>query len=82
MLKADGFVDELEELLRREKEADIMPDPELDAFMKAEVCSGKRESIVTELTIKMLGLDVSASIAAMMNSTWHCVKPVLSLGTS
>ena len=51
--------DELEEVLRREKEAGITPDPELDAFMKAEMRTGKRESIVTDLIIKMLGLDVS-----------------------
>ena len=51
--------DELQELLRREQEAGITPDPELDAFMRAEVRTGKRESIVTDLVIKMLGLDVS-----------------------
>ena len=50
--------DELKELLRREKEAGICPDPELDAFMWAEVRTGKRESIVTDFVIKMLGLDV------------------------
>lgn len=51
--------DELEELLKREKEMGITPDPQLDAFMKAEIRTGKRESIVTDLIIKMLGLDVS-----------------------
>ena len=51
--------DELEELLKREKELGITPDPQLDAFMKAEIRTGKRESIVTDLIIKMLGLDVS-----------------------
>lgn len=51
--------DELEELLKREKELGITPDPDMDAFMKAEIRTGKRESIVTDLIIKMLGLDVS-----------------------
>ncbi len=37
----------------------ITPDPELDAYMRAEIRTGKRESIVTDLIIKMLGLDVS-----------------------
>ncbi|KAL3141609.1 hypothetical protein ABBQ32_004850 [Trebouxia sp. C0010 RCD-2024] len=50
--------DELHQLLRREQEEGITPDPELDAFMRAEVCTGKRESIITDLVIKMLGLDV------------------------
>ena len=51
--------DELAALLQREEEQGITPDPALDAFMRAEVRSGKRESIVTDLVIKMLGLDVS-----------------------
>ncbi len=51
--------DELEELLKREKEMGITPDPELDAYMRAEIRTGNRESIVTDLIIKMLGLDVS-----------------------
>jgi hypothetical protein len=37
----------------------ITPDPELDAYMRAEIRTGNRESIVTDLIIKMLGLDVS-----------------------
>ena len=52
--------DELEALLQREKEQGITPDPVLDAFMRAEVRTGKKESIVTDLIIKMLGLDVSS----------------------
>ena len=55
--------DELEELLKREKEMGITPDPELDAFMRAEIRTGKRESIVTDLIIKVLGLDVRACTA-------------------
>ena len=58
-LKTSCFTDELEELLKREKEMGITPDPELDAYMRAEIRTGNRESIVTDLIIKMLGLDVS-----------------------
>lgn len=58
----DKHADELEELLKREKEMGITPDPDLDAFMKAEVRTGKRESIVTDLIIKMLGRDVSGHL--------------------
>lgn len=57
--KLNECADELEELMRREKAAGVSPDPELDAFMRAEIRTGKRESIVTDLVIKMLGLDVS-----------------------
>ena len=53
------LAEELEELRKREKEKGITPDWELDAFMKAETRKGKKESIITDLVIKMLGLDVS-----------------------
>lgn len=53
-------VEELEELRKREKEKGITPDWELDAFMKADIRKGKKESIITDLVIKMLGLDVSS----------------------
>ena len=53
--------EELEELLKREKEQGIKDvDPWLDAFMKAEVRKGKRETVVSDYIIKILGLDVSA----------------------
>ncbi len=51
--------EELAELQAREKEKGIEPDWEIDAFMKAQVREGKKDSIVTEMIIKMLGLDVS-----------------------
>eukprot|EP00891_Asterochloris_glomerata_P005171 jgi/Astpho2/5171/Aster-04755 len=52
--------EELAELQAREKEKGIEPDWEIDAFMKAQVREGKKDSIVTEMIIKMLGLDVCA----------------------
>ena len=53
--------EELEELLKREKEQGIKDvDPWLDAFMKAEVRKGKRKTVVSDYIIKILGLDVSA----------------------
>ncbi len=51
--------EELQELRKKEKEMGYTPDWELDAFMKAEIRKGKKESIVTDLVIKLLGLDVS-----------------------
>ncbi|KAI8569217.1 hypothetical protein RHMOL_Rhmol02G0261700 [Rhododendron molle] len=52
----------LVELSRREKEAGIKPDPEIDAFMKATAVSGQETSLVTDYIIKILGLDLCANI--------------------
>lgn len=52
----------LAELSRREKEAGIKPDPEIDAFMKATSLSGQKASLVTDYIIKILGLDICADI--------------------
>ncbi|KAL6998106.1 Pleiotropic drug resistance protein 2 [Sarracenia purpurea var. burkii] len=52
----------LAELSRREKEAGIKPDPEIDAFMKATAVSGQETSLVTDYIIKILGLDICADI--------------------
>ncbi|GAB2272212.1 ABC transporter G member 34 [Dionaea muscipula] len=50
----------LAELSRREKEARIKPDPEIDAFMKATAMEGQETSLVTDYIVKILGLDVCA----------------------
>ncbi|KAL1551439.1 transcription factor [Salvia divinorum] len=50
----------LAELSRREKEANIKPDPDLDFYMKAAATEGQEASIVTDYIIKILGLDVCA----------------------
>ncbi|XXG63725.1 hypothetical protein AAC387_Pa05g1845 [Persea americana] len=50
----------LKELSRREKEANITPDPDLDVFMKAIALEGQKESLVTDYIIKILGLEVCA----------------------
>ncbi|GLT73000.1 hypothetical protein SLA2020_448900 [Shorea laevis] len=50
----------LTELLRREKELNIQPDPYIDALMKASVLKGHKEHIVTDYVLKLLGLDVCA----------------------
>ncbi|WCJ41760.1 ABC transporter G family member 34 [Euphorbia peplus] len=54
--------DMLLELSRREKEAGIKPDPEIDAFMKATAVAGQRSSLVTDYILKLLGLDICADI--------------------
>ncbi|KAL1532447.1 transcription factor, variant 2 [Salvia divinorum] len=53
-------LDMLAELSRREKEANIKPDPDLDVFMKASSIPGQEESVVTDYIIKILGLEVCA----------------------
>ncbi|CAI0407524.1 unnamed protein product [Linum tenue] len=52
----------LVELSRREKQAGIKPDPEIDAFMKATAVSGQKTSLVTDYILKILGLDICADI--------------------
>ncbi|KAF8398268.1 hypothetical protein HHK36_017195 [Tetracentron sinense] len=52
--------DVLTELARREKDQSIKPDPDIDFFMKAAAVEGQKASIVTDYTLKLLGLDVCA----------------------
>ncbi|KAL7170519.1 hypothetical protein ACSBR2_035401 [Camellia fascicularis] len=52
----------LVELSRREKEAGIKPDPDIDAFMKATAMSGQETSLVTDYVLKILGLDICVDI--------------------
>ncbi|KAJ9692497.1 hypothetical protein PVL29_011517 [Vitis rotundifolia] len=52
--------DMLAELSRREKAANIKPDPDLDVFMKAAATEGQKENVVTDYTLKILGLDICA----------------------
>ncbi|WMV56511.1 hypothetical protein MTR67_049896 [Solanum verrucosum] len=50
----------LVELTRREKEAKIKPDPDIDIFMKALAAEGQEANFVTEYVLKLLGLDICA----------------------
>uniref|UniRef100_A0ACD5TPW7 Uncharacterized protein n=1 Tax=Avena sativa TaxID=4498 RepID=A0ACD5TPW7_AVESA len=52
--------DMLAELAKRERDAGIKPDPEIDAYMKATAVQGQETNIVTDLTLKVLGLDICA----------------------
>ncbi|KAL2345195.1 hypothetical protein Fmac_006480 [Flemingia macrophylla] len=52
--------DMVEELLRREKQLGIKPDPEIDAFMKATSISGQKHNLQTDYILKILGLDICA----------------------
>ncbi|XP_039124389.1 ABC transporter G family member 31 [Dioscorea cayenensis subsp. rotundata] len=52
--------DMLMELSRREKNAGIKPDEDLDIFMKALALEGKQTNLVVEYILKILGLDICA----------------------
>ncbi|KAJ1392153.1 P-loop containing nucleoside triphosphate hydrolase [Sesbania bispinosa] len=52
--------DLLTELSRREKEAKIKPDPDIDVYMKATATGGKEASLQTDYVMKTLGLDICA----------------------
>ncbi|KAK7320707.1 hypothetical protein VNO77_30426 [Canavalia gladiata] len=52
----------LTELLKREKEANIEPDPDIDAYMKAAALEGQETSVVIDYILKILGLEVCADI--------------------
>ncbi|XP_058112242.1 pleiotropic drug resistance protein 1-like isoform X3 [Magnolia sinica] len=52
----------LQELSRREKEANIKPDPDIDVYMKAAALPGKEASVVTDYILKILGLEICADI--------------------
>ncbi|KAJ0076021.1 hypothetical protein Patl1_33990 [Pistacia atlantica] len=48
----------LTELARREKHASILPEAEVDLFMKATAMKGVESSLITDYTLKILGLDI------------------------
>ncbi|XP_048234095.1 pleiotropic drug resistance protein 1-like [Ricinus communis] len=50
----------LAELSRREKAANIKPDPDIDVFMKAVATEGQETNVVTDYILKILGLEACA----------------------
>ncbi|KAJ8638657.1 hypothetical protein MRB53_012924 [Persea americana] len=46
------------ELAKREKEAGIFPEAEIDLFMKATAMEGVESSLQTDYTLRLLGLDI------------------------
>ncbi|KAK7291743.1 hypothetical protein RIF29_07126 [Crotalaria pallida] len=48
------------EITRKEKEAGIIPDPDIDTYMKAISVEGQSENLQTEYVLKILGLDMCA----------------------
>ncbi|KAG2326564.1 hypothetical protein Bca52824_009292 [Brassica carinata] len=48
------------EVIKREKDGGIIPDPEVDAYMKAISVSGLKRNLQTDYILKILGLDICA----------------------
>ncbi|KAF8027590.1 hypothetical protein BT93_E0490 [Corymbia citriodora subsp. variegata] len=48
----------LSELAKREKAAGIFPEAEVDLFMKATAIEGVESNLITDYTLKILGLDI------------------------
>lgn len=58
--------DLLAELSRREKEAGINPDPEIDAIMKATSIPGQKSSLLTDYALKVCTLSLKDSTSSSM----------------
>uniref|UniRef100_A0A2N9EIA3 ABC transporter domain-containing protein n=1 Tax=Fagus sylvatica TaxID=28930 RepID=A0A2N9EIA3_FAGSY len=50
----------IKEVTRREKQAGIIPDPDVDAYMKAISVKGLKTSLQTDYILKILGVDICA----------------------
>ncbi|TXG71480.1 hypothetical protein EZV62_000059 [Acer yangbiense] len=50
------------EVSRKEKEAGIVPDPDVDTYMKAISVEGQKTNLQTDYVLKILGLDICADI--------------------
>ncbi|XP_027114927.2 pleiotropic drug resistance protein 3 [Coffea arabica] len=48
------------ELSQREKEAGVLPDPDIDTYMKAISVEGQKRTLQTDYILKILGLDICA----------------------
>ncbi|TXG48922.1 hypothetical protein EZV62_024797 [Acer yangbiense] len=48
------------EVSKREKEAEIFPDPDIDTYMKAISVTGAKRTLQTDYILKILGLEICA----------------------
>nr|TKR91005.1 pleiotropic drug resistance protein 3-like [Populus alba] len=55
-----GRADIMKEISRREKEAGIVPEPDIDTYMKATSVEGLKRTLQTDYILKILGLDICA----------------------
>lgn len=54
------FADLIRELGRREAQNGVVPNPDIDGFMKAISLGNQKENLVTDYVMKILGLDICA----------------------
>ncbi|KAF7849923.1 hypothetical protein BT93_L0124 [Corymbia citriodora subsp. variegata] len=54
--------DMLSELSRREKAANIKPNPDIDIFMKAAATEGQEATVAIDYILKILGLEICADM--------------------
>ncbi|XP_047315156.1 pleiotropic drug resistance protein 3-like [Impatiens glandulifera] len=52
--------DIISEVIRREKEAGILPNSDIDTYMKAVAVEGQNTNLQTDYILKILGLDICA----------------------
>uniref|UniRef100_A0A0E0BQU7 ABC transporter domain-containing protein n=1 Tax=Oryza glumipatula TaxID=40148 RepID=A0A0E0BQU7_9ORYZ len=52
----------MKEVIKKEKEAGITPDPDIDAYMKAISMEGLQRSMQTDYIMKIMGLDKCADV--------------------
>ncbi|XP_058737878.1 pleiotropic drug resistance protein 1-like [Vicia villosa] len=52
--------DLLAELSRKEKLANIKPDPDIDVYMKAVATEGQKANLITDYVLRILGLEICA----------------------
>ncbi|XVE73519.1 hypothetical protein DITRI_Ditri11bG0124800 [Diplodiscus trichospermus] len=52
--------DMLQEVSRREKQSGIVPEPDIDTYMKAISIEGLKRTLQTDYILKILGLDICA----------------------
>ncbi|KAG2721210.1 hypothetical protein I3843_02G058000 [Carya illinoinensis] len=50
------------EVSRKEKAAGIVPDPDVDTYMKAIAVEGQKRNLQTDYVLKILGLDICSDI--------------------
>ncbi|CAN1282354.1 ABC transporter G family member 31 [Linum perenne] len=57
---SEDFAGNMKHLVQLEKEKNIRPSADIDAFMKASSVRGKKHNISTDYILKVLGLDICA----------------------
>lgn len=68
------LVDLLNELARREKDAGIFPEADVDLFMKASAAQGVKSSLITDYTLKVSLLLSSLQLDS--SCKYFCFKSV------